>query len=454
MLLRTNYLLGISAAALAVVAWAAVATLSPADPTEWAKLTVFDEPIAEDQPATMKGPVPMVAQLAAPQYPQFAQVGSFTPTNEPSVQLCQACYPYGGRPMCGVQCQDGCYCDGKEPGWHHQQCLPFDQFGPGEYVGPARPAHVADYRLRVDDELGFTFILSRTNSNGPYRLEIGDRITIESVTDDKLNRHHLNSGSSTTSDEGQGILVQPDGNVSLPLLGQVKAENRTITELSEDLEERYKKYYKVPGITVTPLKVNTRLYDFRDAIDQRFGEGGLGTQARVTPEGTVQLPAIGSVHVQGLSIRELEAEINARYAADYQGLDVTVQLINRAPRFVYVLGEVVTPGRYELEGPTTVMQSIALAEGWNNGGNLRHIVVFRRGEDWRLMATRLDLRGAMLGKRPCPADEIWVRDGDIVLVPKSALLLADDFIELVFTRGIYGVLPTNYTFTFTKLTTL
>jgi len=391
---------------------------------------------------------------AIPVYPEFAQVATFRPASrkasaEANVRLCQARYPFGGRPLCGVLCQDGCYCDGHEPRWKDRQMLPFDRFGPGEYVGPPRTQHVSEYRLRVDDLLGFTFILSRQYRNGQYKLEIGDRITIESITDEKLNRNHLSSGSSSTSDEGQGILVQPDGNITLPLLGQVKAAGRTIADLTEDLEERYKTYYKVPGITVTPLKVNTRLYDFRDAIDQRFGDGGLGTQARVTPEGTVQLPGIGSVPAQGLSIPEMEAEVNARYAHNYQGLDVTVQLLDRAPRFVYVLGEVATPGRFELTGPTTAMQAIALA-----GGNVRHVVIFRRTADWRLMATRLDLRGALLGKRPCPADEIWVRDSDIVLVPKSALLLADDFIELVFTRGVYGALPLNASISFTKLSTL
>jgi len=57
------------------------------------------------------------------------------------------------------------------------------------------------------------------------------------------------------------------------------------------------------------------------------------------------------------------------------------------------------------------------------------------------MATRLDLRGALLGNRPCPADEIWLRDSDTVLVPANPIRRADDLIELVFTRGIYGVAP-------------
>jgi polysaccharide export outer membrane protein len=154
-----------------------------------------------------------------------------------------------------------------------------------------------------------------------------------------------------------------------------------------------------------------------------------------------------------LSLEELKREIDERYAQFVGGIEVTPVLSNRAPRYVYVVGEVRQPGRYELQAPTTVMQSIALAGGWNNGGNLREIVVFRRDENWQLMATKLDVRGALLGKRPCPADEIWLRDSDLIVVPKSALMLTNDFIELVFTRGIYGVVPFNasYTYSQTKL---
>ncbi len=388
------------------------------------------------------------AQIRLPNFPEFVTVGQIehnAGAADANIKLCQACGDcgacggyFGPRPLCGVECGN-CYADGHEPRWHDRHCLPFDIYGPGEYVGPARPPHIVPYRVRVDDQLQFVYFLSRRNLDGAYKFEVGDRLTIESVTDDKLNRHHLQSGEANNT--GQGLIVQPDGSITLPLLGQVLAAGRTVVELTIDLEDRYKKYYKVPGITVTPLKVNTRLQDLKDSVDSRFGNGGLGRQNRVTPEGTVQLPAIGSFPVQGMTLEEIEHEVNARYAAHIQGIEVTVVLAGRAPRYVFVLGEVLNPGRYELTGPTTAMQSVALAGGWNNGGNLRQMVIFRRGEDWRLMATKLDLRGALLGKRPCPADELWIRDSDIVLVPKSALLVADNFIELVFTRGIYGVVP-------------
>ena len=61
------------------------------------------------------------------------------------------------------------------------------------------------------------------------------------------------------------------------------------------------------------------------------------------------------------------------------------------------------------------------------------------------MATILDVQGALYGRRPCPADDIWLRDSDVVVVPKSPLNIANEWIRQVFTRGIYSVVPQGAT---------
>jgi polysaccharide export outer membrane protein len=287
--------------------------------------------------------------------------------------------------------------------------------------------------------MDFVFRLTREASAEPYRLEVGDQIRVESLTATELDRD---------------ALVEPDGSVTVRLLGQVPAYGLTLSELRDDLEQRYKRQIQNPSITVSPIEINTRLEELRATVDNRFGRGGQSIFARITPEGTLQLPAIGSVYAQGLTIDELKREIDARYRQIVPGLEVSPILQERAPRFVYVVGEVAVPGRYTLEAPTSVMQAIALAGGWNVGGNLNHVVVFRRDENWNLMATKLDIFGALYGKDPCPADEIWLRDSDIVLVPKRAILVADEVIELFFTRGLYGVIPMRYNVSFAKLSSI
>jgi polysaccharide export outer membrane protein len=69
------------------------------------------------------------------------------------------------------------------------------------------------------------------------------------------------------------------------------------------------------------------------------------------------------------------------------------------------------------------------------------VVVFRRGPDWRLMATMLDMSGALYARRPVPADDIWLNDSDIVLVPKTPIQQVDEVIEQYITRGVYSLVP-------------
>ena len=384
------------------------------------------QPLAEDHVASSKAGRPVEAHAG-------------TQPSVPGIQLCQALGPAPPCEIQGVDCGAGGCC---ELGWDAMGPTAWQEFAQGEYVGHARSRQLQQYRVRTDDLIAFVYRLTREESSRQYEWNVGDQIRIESFTDEKLNRD---------------LIVQPDGTITLRLLGQVRVVRRTVKELRKHLKKKYKKYYKdkVLALTVTPIKVNSRLDGLRATVDARAGQGGQRIQVRVTPEGTVQLPALGSVRVQGLTLREVNREVNDRYLAKIEGVEVTPVLVDRAPRFAFVLGEVRRPGRFTLEGPTTVMQAIAMAGSWNVGANLRQVVVFRRGDDWRLLATMLDVRGALYGKRPCVADDIWLSDSDIVVVPKTKILVINEFINMVFTRGFYGAVPNqNVTINFSKLRTL
>lgn len=338
-----------------------------------------------------------------------------------------ACGPACQPPIHGVDCAVGNGCG--EPHWDAWGPIPWQAFAQGEYTGPARLAHVPEYRLRVDDQIDFVYRLSREELSRNYQLEVGDVIRIESLIDPTLNRD---------------VTVQPDGTIDLLLLGPVRVVRNSAEEVRDDLNERYKRFYRRTDINVTRVKTQTRVTDLLEAVNNRFFSGGLGKQVRVTPEGTIALPSIGVVPAQGLTLDEIKREVDERYRQIVTGLEVSPILAARAPRFIYVVGEVRSPGRFDLVGPTTVMQSIALAGGWNNGGNLREVIVFRRAEDWRLLATRLDIRGALYGERPAPSDEIWLRDSDVVVVPKMPIRRANDVIELYLTRGVYSAFPLGF----------
>jgi polysaccharide export outer membrane protein len=372
-----------------------------------------------------------------PESPSVAMV-------DPNVQLCQILGPAAPHPIWGVDSAAGGHCG--EVGWDARGLIPWQEFAQGEYVGHARAPHVPEYRLREGDVLAIYYRRTREELSRPYELQVGDRIRIESLTAGTDTTVAPRGGEAATTAAGDDItrelVIQPDGTISLPLLGQVRATRRTIPSLREELETRYNEFFRVPSITVTPIAVNTKLEDLMDTVDSRAGFiGGRQISVTVTPAGDIQLPGVNSVFVQGLTLEEAKQEIDARYDATVPGVATTLVLTQRAKRFVFVVGEVGQAGRFELTAPTTAMQAVALAGGWRIGANLRQVVVFRRGPDWRLMATMLDLRGALYGRRPVPADDIWLNDSDIVLVTKTPIQQVDELIEQVFTRGVYSLVP-------------
>ncbi len=316
----------------------------------------------------------------------------------------------------------------REARWAQAHTTPWEQYSFGEYIGPFRTPHVTEYRLRVGDQLEFVYLITRRQSSEPYRFHVGDEIQITSSGDPNLDRPNLQ--------------ILSDGTVSLPLIGIVRVAGKTVANLQRELNDRYSDgFVKNPEIVVQVLRGDTPLQDLRDAVDARAGVGGQARLATVAPDGTVQLPMIGSVPAVGLSLTEIQREVNARYRIFLGGIEVTAILIERAPRFIYVVGEVLQPGQFELTGPTSSIQAIALAGGFTPGGNLRQMVVFRRDANWQLVATRLDLAAAMFGRRPHPSDEIWLRDSDIVLIPKKPIQRLSEAVNQYLSSTIYSIFP-------------
>ncbi|MGB7345305.1 MAG: polysaccharide biosynthesis/export family protein [Pirellulaceae bacterium] len=322
--------------------------------------------------------------------------------------------------------------------WQCPHTAPFQIHGPGDYAGPARTHRLPEYRLRTGDTIQLTYLVAPMKMAGAYRLVVGDELMIESVADDDLQRGTME----------KGLKIQPDGTISLRLIGQVHAAGQSVGQLRDMLEELYKEFYPKPSIDVTPVNTGTAARQVREAIS---GAGGFDPQSitqTITPEGEIRLPRIGSVQAQGLSMDELKEEINLRYDEAVGGLEVEPSLQSQAPHYFFVLGECRQPGRYNMDTPTTVLGAIAMAGGQTVGANLRQVVIFRRGDDWELVSTLMDLRGAILGRNAHPKDEIWLRDGDVIILPEAPIELFNNFVQQVFTEGIYGIIPLSASYNF------
>ena len=142
-----------------------------------------------------------------------------------SITLCQALGPAAPHSIWAVDSAAGGGCG--EVGWdsRQSQCVPWQAYAQGEYLGHARLPHVAEYRLRVDDQIAFYFLRTREVLDHPYQLQVGDRLRVESLTAGGSSAP-TGDAEPATSDEdslNREVIVQPDGTIALPLLGQIRA---------------------------------------------------------------------------------------------------------------------------------------------------------------------------------------------------------------------------------------
>lgn len=70
------------------------------------------------------------------------------------------------------------------------------------------------------------------------------------------------------------------------------------------------------------------------------GSGGV----MITSDGTVSLPLVGNININGMTIDAAQQKINAAYAADVVNPNVTIQLVSAQSLRYYLLGAFSSPG--------------------------------------------------------------------------------------------------------------
>lgn len=96
---------------------------------------------------------------------------------------------------------------------------------------------------------------------------------------------------------------------------------------------------------------------------QVFGHEDLGGEFSVDGTGNISLPMIRSVRAEGLTVSELEDEIENKLKPEYLlNPRVSVEVLNYRP--FYIHGEVNQPGEYPYADGMTVIKAVALAGGY------------------------------------------------------------------------------------------
>jgi polysaccharide biosynthesis/export protein len=154
-----------------------------------------------------------------------------------------------------------------------------------------------------------------------------------------------------------------------------------------------------------------------DALDITvLQEPELSTKlTQVDAFGNINLPLIGDVKAGGKTAGELSKEVAARYSQKYlKNPQVSVVVSKPVAQKVVVQGEVIQPGIYPIEGPTTLLGALSLARGETQLAQLNDVAVFRTVNGKRMGAV-FDVMSIRRGQASDPE----IRSDDLIIVGLS-----------------------------------
>ncbi|MGK7911396.1 MAG: polysaccharide biosynthesis/export family protein [Synechococcus sp.] len=179
----------------------------------------------------------------------------------------------------------------------------------------------------------------------------------------------------------------------------------------------------------------------RVAVDI-FNVPEFSGEQQVLTDGTVSLSLLGSVSLQGLTLREASDLLTTQYSEFLNNPIVNVILVTARPPRVAVLGEVSTPGPHifapldddpALSAPT-VISMIQRAGGITTMADVRNVQLRRPSTDGPDELIDVDLWSLMQGDG-VSADPV-VFDGDTVFIPTASEDIPDDEVFLLSSSNL------------------
>lgn len=151
-------------------------------------------------------------------------------------------------------------------------------------------------------------------------------------------------------------------------------------------------------------------------------------QARIDKSGRLSIPIAGVINAGGLSLEEIESQIETRLRANYfRDPQVSVNLLEVESAKLTVDGQVGKPGLHPVVPNMTLIQAVASAEGTTEMAKLSEVVIFRTVEGQRYGAL-YDLGAIRSGNYADPP----VFANDMIVVGDSpARRLFRDFIQII-----------------------
>lgn len=148
-------------------------------------------------------------------------------------------------------------------------------------------------------------------------------------------------------------------------------------------------------------------------------------ESQVLIDGTLNLPLVGKVNINGLSLDAAADVLSNRYGQYLRRPLITLSLLKRRPLQIAIAGEVSRPGSYTVEQTETqssrLSQLIETAGGITQSADLYQVRVSRPQADGSQQVVTVDLWDLIANGNL--SQDVTLRDGDAVFIPTASVPL-------------------------------
>lgn len=172
-----------------------------------------------------------------------------------------------------------------------------------------------------------------------------------------------------------------------------------------------------------PTPADYKLGPGDEVIIDIWGNNQATIRQTISPDGTINIPDIGLVSLNGMTIKQADAYMKRKLGQIYSvdgadaKSDIKLTLGNIRTIQVNVMGEVSVPGTYYLSSLSNLYHALYRAGGVSELGSLRDIQLIRNGKK----IASVDIYDFILnGKSP---NDVTLEEGDIIVVPAYGRLV-------------------------------
>jgi len=270
-------------------------------------------------------------------------------------------------------------------------------------------------------------------ANGKSQNEMAMELAAKGVTREQVERIRnasqagvLTGNAARTAGEQERARRMNDGMMETPAV--------KVNDVLEDVTEPEatpvfgRNIFTNDNLTFAPSTNLPTPEDYRlgpgdEVIIDIWGNNQATIRQTISPDGTINIPDIGLVSLNGMTIRQADSYMKRKlgqiYSVDGEDAKSEIKLTLGNIRTIQVnlMGEVAVPGTYYLSSLSNLYHALYRAGGVSDLGSLRDIQLVRKGKK----VASVDVYDFIMnGKTP---DNINLEEGDIIVVPAYARLV-------------------------------